>query len=541
MKIIDAFLNASQETQMIILGINLIVAILLGIVMKVGNWIITLIVSLVIYFLLYHLLGYMGPSLPITYFLVLYVLPSSVLGFAVMLVIQVLGGSSEPKTSNVFDVIIPYNGNKRLLVNIKRGVSVQGAAGSGKTASVAGHILKCMGERNVSALVYDYKNFELVEVIQWFYRESTIPTYTFAPHNPDKSIFLNPIDPAILKNDEDVSLMCKCIVQNIMAKDNKAGDNFFVQAAEGAIIGAIYVLRDKHPHFCSFPYLAGVFLTKEAEELVEFIEQSPSASIHARAFLDGKDSEKQMAGVKASLSNAFRVFAVPNIFYCMQKNTIGLNINNKDNLSVLCLVNIPKYDEIYSPILSIVTQAVISSMSERNQEPSYILLDEAPTLRINRIGKVPATMRSFDIATIYMLQDKVQAQVQMGLDKMKEVLANLSTLFFGKTNDPDTAKFFESYFETIKTKTKSTSKKTGWGGADRRVSEAEKDEKKHKSFEMFKRSAGEFFVFDEKGENYDAKIKLPDLNPMEYKSINITTKREIQSFFELVLKQAKEL
>ena len=277
-------------------------------------------------------------------------------------------------------------------------------------------------------------------------------------------------------------------------------------------------------------------MTKEADELIEFIEKSPTASVHARAFLDGKDSEKQMAGVKASISNAFRVFAIPNVFYTMQRNTTGLNINNKANLSVLCLVNIPKYDEIYSPILSIVTQAVLSSMSERHQEPSYILLDEAPTLRINRIGKVPATMRSFNIATIYMLQDKIQAQVQMGLDKMKEVLANLSTLFFGKTNDPDTAKFFESYFETIKTKSKSTSKKTGWGSPDKRISESEKEEKKHKSFEMFKRSAGEFFVFNEKGENYDAKIKLPELTPMEYRVVNTTTKREIQSFFDLVLK-----
>ena len=86
--------------------------------------------------------------------------------------------------------------------------------------------------------------------------------------------------------------------------------------------------------------MAAIFLSKEADELVEFIERSTVASIHARAFLDGKDSEKQMAGVKASLSNAFRVFAVPNVFYCMQKNTIGLNINNKDNHAVLCLVNI---------------------------------------------------------------------------------------------------------------------------------------------------------------------------------------------------------
>ncbi|AWX44783.1 hypothetical protein HME9304_01788 [Flagellimonas maritima] len=541
MNILDAFLNASQETQLIIMAVNLIVAIMLGIFMNVGNWPIRAIFIMVIYTMLFYVLKYMGTILPIAYFLVLYVVPSLLLSFVLKVLIAYVIKPSEPKYENVFDVSIPYNRGKRLTFNIKRGVSVQGAAGSGKTASVAGWILKWMGERSVASLVYDYKNFELVEVVQSFYKESTLKIHAFAPHHPDKSIFLNPIDPLIIRKDEDVSLMVKCIVQNILVKDAKSGDNFFTQAAEGAIIGAIYVLRDKFPEYCSFPYLAAIFLTKDAEELVEFIEQTPTASLHARAFLDGKESEKQMAGVKASISNAFRVFAIPNVFYCMQRNSIKLNINNKDNLAVLCLVNIPKYDEIYSPILSIVTQAVLSSISERNQEPCYILLDEAPTLRINRIGKVPATMRSFDIATIYMLQDKVQATVQMGAERMKEVLANLSTLFFGKTNDPDTAKFFESYFETIKVKTKSTSKKAGWGSGDKRVSEAEKDEKKHKSHEMFKRNAGEFFVFNEKGENFDAKIKLPEYEATEFRDINMTTEREIQSFFNLVLQQAKTL
>ncbi|TXN37704.1 type IV secretion system DNA-binding domain-containig protein [Flagellimonas hymeniacidonis] len=538
MKILDTFFEASEITQMIIMGINVGFAVLMSFVFRPGNSVVKIIIAIMAYCGLFFGIGQLASYLPITYFVVLYILPSALLGLFLSVAYAVLKGPE--KVMNVFDVEIPYNNGKRLRVNIKRGVSVQGAAGSGKTASVAGWILHWMGKRNVPSLVYDYKNFELVEAVQWFYRDSELPIHAFAPHDPDKSVFLNPIDPEVLKTDEDISLMCKCIVQNVIAKDGK-GDNFFVQAAEGALIGVIYVLKEKYPQHCSFPYLAAIFLTKEAEGLVDFIEQSTTASIHARAFLDGKESEKQMAGVKATLSNAFRVFAVPNIFYTMQKSSVNLSINNKENLAVLCLVNIPKYDEIYSPILSIVTQAVITSMSERHQEPSYILLDEAPTLRINRIGKVPATMRSFDIATIYMLQDKVQAQIQMGVDKMKEVLANLSTLFFGKTNDPDTARFFESYFETVKVKTKSTSKKAGWGGADRRISEAEKDEKKHKSFEMFQRSAGQFFVFDEKGQNFDAKIKMPELQPMPYNTVNITTQREIQSVFNLILKKAKDL
>ncbi|MDC6367198.1 MULTISPECIES: type IV secretory system conjugative DNA transfer family protein [Flavobacteriaceae] len=539
MKIIDAFLAASEQTQQIIVVINLVAALLMGIAFHLPRPEIKAIAPVLVYVLIYFGVAQMSSQLPISYFLVLYVAPSFLLSLFVLAVFYSINPNKKTKLTNVFDVEIPYNKGK-MTVNIKRGVSVQGAAGSGKTVSVAGWILHWMGLRNIPGLIYDYKDFELVEVVQWFYRESNLTVHAFAPHEPDKSIHINPIDISILKTDEDISLMAKCIVQNVLGNNSK-GDNFFEQAAEGAIIGIIYVLRDKYPMYCSFSYLAAILLTKEADELCEFIERSPVASIHARAFLDGKDSEKQMAAVKATLSNAFRVLAVPNIFYTMQRNTIPLNINNQDNMAVLCLVNKPKYDEIYSPILSIVTQAIITSLSERDQSPTYLMLDEAPTLKINRIGKVPATMRSFNIATIYMLQDKVQAQVQMGVDKMKEVLANLSTIFFGKTNDPDTAKFFESYFETVKVKTKSTSKKAGWGSADRRISESEKDEKKHRSHEMFKRSAGEFFVFDEKGNNYDAKIKMPVFEPLKFQKTNITTDREIQSLFHLILKKAKEL
>jgi type IV secretory pathway TraG/TraD family ATPase VirD4 len=48
-----------------------------------------------------------------------------------------------------------------------------------------------------------------------------------------------------------------------------------------------------------------------------------------------------------------------------------------------------------------------------------------------------------------MVQDKMQTANRIGLNKMKKVLANLSTKFFVKTNDSGTAQFFESYFEDI--------------------------------------------------------------------------------------------
>lgn len=302
-------------------------------------------------------------------------------------------------------------------------------------------------------------------------------------------------------------------------------------------------LKEDYPDYCSFSYLTAIFLTKNTDDLVSFIESNEKAAIEARAFLDSATSGNQMAGVKASLSNAFRKFNIPNIFYLMQKNQLDLALNKKDNQTLLTLVNQPKYESVYSPILSVITQAVIVSMSERNRAPSYLLFDEAPTLKINEIERVPATMRSFGIATIYMVQDKIQTANRIGVNKMKEVLANLSTKFFGKTNDPDTAKFFESYFEDVMVESQSFSKGSNQflEGSDTRVTTSERREKKHKSFEMFKRDTGEFFIIDENGKDYNGKIKKPAIEPQEIKPINTVIEQEILDCYEEILERARGL
>lgn len=446
------------------------------------------------------------------------------------------------KKMGVFDIKIQRKSGKPIIVNIWKGVSVQGAAGSGKTISIAGWILYWMGKRNVPGLIYDYKDFEFAEIVHWFYRDSTIPVHLFSPADPNKGVQLNPISVDVLHRKEDILLMSKCIVNSVLSKEQK-GNSFFVEASEGAITGAIIKLKEDHPQYCSFSYLIAIFLVKDAEGLVKFIETNPNAARQARAFLDSADSSRQMAAVKATLSNAFRMFDVPNIIYSMQRNEVDLVLNEKGKESVLCLVNKPKYGEIYEPLFSIVAQSVLLQMGQRGKEPSYLLFDEAPTLRIPKIERVPATMRSFNIATIYMLQDKVQAINQLGANTMKEVLANLTTLFFGKTNDPDTAKYFESYFEEIKVKQRSVSKKNSafFEASDARTTTSEREEKKHKSYEMFKRSTGQFFVFDEKGMGYDADIKKPEIQLEPINNINTVTEWEIQRNYDQVFSNAAKI
>ena len=90
-----------------------------------------------------------------------------------------------------------------------------------------------------------------------------------------------------------------------------------------------------------------------------------------------------------------------------------------------------------------------------------MLLEEASTLRLLNMHRIPATLRSYDIVSVYVLQDKIQNDMMYGEKASKAILSNLSYQFFGKVNDPDTARYYERFFELVKIPTRSVSKSSG--------------------------------------------------------------------------------
>ena len=67
--------------------------------------------------------------------------------------------------------------------------------------------------------------------------------------------------------------------------------------------------------------------------------------------------------------------------------------------------------------------------------------------------RIPATLRSYGIVTLYVLQDKIQNDMLYGEKASKAILGNLSYQFFGKVNNPDTSKYYERFFEIVKNPT----------------------------------------------------------------------------------------
>lgn len=136
-------------------------------------------------------------------------------------------------------------------------------------------------------------------------------------------------------------------------------------------------------------------------------------------------------------------------------------------------MNNPKYESVYAPLVALIIHTVIKQMSIRNAKPSFILLEEVFTIKLLNMHRIPATLRSYDIATIYVMQDKIQNDMLYGEKASKAILSNLSYQFFGKVNDPDTAKYYERFFELVKMETTSVNK--GYNlNFDTRITKGEK-------------------------------------------------------------------
>jgi type IV secretory pathway TraG/TraD family ATPase VirD4 len=154
--------------------------------------------------------------------------------------------------------------------------------------------------------------------------------------------------------------------------------------------------------------------------------------------------------------------------------------------------------------------------------------------------RIPATLRSYDISTVYVMQDKIQNDMLYGDKASKAILSNRSDQFFGKVNDPDTAKYYERFFEIIKDPTRSVSKGTGLSW-EARITKGEREVPKRRAEIFFRLKQGEFVVF---ADGKDRKVqfkhpvvqtKLPEpitLTPQDLEENFVKIHKEVKSFFK---------
>ncbi|MGO2293879.1 MAG: type IV secretory system conjugative DNA transfer family protein [Psychroflexus halocasei] len=430
-------------------------------------------------------------------------------------------------------------GNFRL-DNMKRGASVIGSAGSGKTESVVYGFLKHFKKEGFCGIIHDYKDFELTEMAYPLFKDNDIP---FKIISFDKIIHrVNPIAPRYLENEESVNEVSRVLIENLLEQRESGTTGttkFFNDAAEGLIGGLIWKLKKSYPQYCTLPHLIAVYQFLDTKSLIVFLESNTTSRAMADAFISGKDSERQTAGVKSTLANALKRISTQRIFMTLSADEVPLNINNEENPAVISIVNNPKFETSYSPVIATIIHTITKQMSVRNSKPSFLLMEEAPTIRLLNMHRIPATLRSYDIVTIYVMQDKIQNDMMYGDKASKAILSNLSYQFFGKVNDPDTAKYYERFFEIIKDPTKSISRGHNLD-FDTRITTGEKEIPKIRADVFFRLKQGEFVTYAD-GKDKKIQFKLQRIQrelPQETKQYSIV---DLEANFERIYEEAKSI
>jgi type IV secretory pathway TraG/TraD family ATPase VirD4 len=414
------------------------------------------------------------------------------------------------KTNKKYQVHFKLKRGKLKIDNLKRGISIIGSAGSGKTESVVYNVLQHLSKHNFCGIIHDYKDFELTEIAYPLFNESKVKFYTISFDTIHYKV--NPIAPRYLPNEESVNELSRVLIENLLEHKESGSSGttrFFNDAVEGLLAGLIWKLKTDHPSYCTLPHVIVLFQSLSTKKLVTFLSTNLTSKSMASAFINGIESEKQTAGVKSTLANAFKKISSQKLFMVLSEDEVPLNINNKDNPTVISIVNNPKYESAYSPIIATIMHSVIKQISVRNSQSSFILMEEAPTIKLLNMHRIPATLRSYDIATIYVMQDKIQNDMLYGDKASKAILSNLSYQFFGKVNDPDTAKYYERFFELVKQPTKSISKGTGLSW-DARITKGEKEVSKRRADIFFRLKQGEFITFAD-GKDKRVQFKLQSI------------------------------
>jgi hypothetical protein len=426
------------------------------------------------------------------------------------------------------------------LDNIKRGASIIGSAGSGKTESVVYGFLKHFRKESFCGIIHDYKDFELTEMAYPLFKDSDIP---FKVISFDKIIHrVNPIAPRYLENEESVNEVSRVLIENLLEQRESGTSGttkFFNDAAEGLIGGLIWKLKTSYPHFCTLPHLIAIYQYLDTDSLIQFLETNTTSRAMADAFISGKDSDRQTAGVKSTLANALKRISTQRIFMALSADEVPLNVNSPENPTVISVVNNPKFESSYSPVIATIIHTITKQMSVRNANPSFLMMEEAPTIRLLNMHRIPATLRSYNISTIYVMQDKIQNDMMYGDKASKAILSNLSYQFFGKVNDPDTAKYYERFFEIIKDPTKSVSRGHNLD-FDTRITTGEKEIPKIRADVFFRLKQGEFITYAD-GKDKKVQFKLGEIKREFPKETNQFSKADLAANFDRVYEEAKSI
>lgn len=394
-------------------------------------------------------------------------------------------------------LILQMRNSSLVLNNPFRGIFVLGAAGSGKSESLAVPLLQQFTERRFSGVVYDFKFPTLANDVESFLRVkgSDLRHFYLDFNNPLASYRVNPLNPLYLPNTSYAREYAQAIISNLMKESIKKPD-FWTRSATDLLTACIWYLREEHPQFCDLPHVFAM-ITSNDQALLQTLQKNPQTAQMTISLFNAmqRGADNQVAGVIGSLQSVIAQINTPELMYIFSGDDFSLNVNDPANPIVLTVGSYPTLTSTFAPLCSLVITVATKLMNQPDKHPSFVLLDEAPTCFIPNIEVLPNTGRSNKIATVLMCQDLAQLTDGYGKEKADVLFASCNNHFYGRVASSVTAEILSKQFgkeDKIFIAENKSKSNTAWFKANEGRTEVLQERDIYKSSVFLNLNVGEF-------------------------------------------------
>lgn len=353
-----------------------------------------------------------------------------------------------PFSKSPYSVEFETSKGNIILNNPFRGVFCVGAAGSGKSESIAVPLLNQFIQKRYCGVIYDFKFPALANELQSFIEASNnnINHYFLNLNEPLRSYKVNPLNPKYLLNTSYVREYSQAIINNLLKESIKKPD-FWTRSATDLLTACIWYLKEEHPDICDLPHVFAL-ITSEDTALLQILQKNVTSAQMTISMYNAmqRGADGQLAGVIGTLQGAVAQINTPELMYIFSKDDFSLDINNPDKPIIFTVGTYPTLANTLAPLCSLVITVATKLMNQPNKVPSFVLLDESPTCFIPNLEVLPNTGRSNKISTVLMCQDLSQLTDGYGKEKAEVLFAASNNHFYGRVASSHTSEVLSKQF-----------------------------------------------------------------------------------------------
>jgi len=362
------------------------------------------------------------------------------------------------------------------VVNPFRATIILGTPGSGKSFSVYTPFLKTFTQKGYMNFVYDFKFPTLTkEVYNYFLEEykgkKNPPQFCILNFDdPRYSMRCNPMDPRYLTDPIDAHEIADIIMSNV-DRSTLEKDDFFAKSAKVYIACLVwYLKRYKDGIYCTFPHL--IELMGKSYKTVFKILQKPEyedLNIMVQPFADALqgNAQEQLQGQIASARIPLLRFPSASLYWALSGDDFTLDFNNPDHPAFICMGNNPDRQAVYGTTLALYIARIFRVVNHPTNKKGKrnikcgILLDELPTIVVNKLDNLIATARSNKVAIVLGAQDKSQLIRDYSEKEANIIFNTVGNIIAGQVNGATAKQSAEMFGKEFRERVSETISDTG--------------------------------------------------------------------------------